>query len=453
MSAASRPLPTDAAARCLPSLADLLGRALFAVDGSGRVVAWSREAQRLTGLGEEEVLGVALERLDDGPARLGATLREAADAGRAGDLEARWRVAHGPLAGRRLGVRLALHFEDADGLAVGVMRALPSGPGADVDLIGSSAPLREALRKLRRAAESSVTTLIMGESGTGKELAALALHRWSPRSEGPFVAVHCSAIPRELIESELFGHVRGAFTGAREARRGVFEQASGGTLFLDEIGELDEALQVKLLRVLETREVRPIGSDRTVPVDVRLVTATHRDLAEALAAGRVREDFYYRIRVFEVRMPSLRERREDIVPLAEHFLSELSERHQRPGLRFDAGAEAALLAHRWPGNVRELKNAVEHAFVLAEGDRVRATDLPLELRELGDAPVAGQLGALGLPARSGEERRRILDALEAHGWNRTRTAEALGISRVTLWKKIRQHRLDDGTFRGGSTGR
>jgi two-component system response regulator HydG len=299
--------------------------------------------------------------------------------------------------------------------------------------------MRTVFERLGRAAPSDVTVLLTGESGTGKELAARALHALSARAEGTFQAVHCAALATSLLEAELFGHAAGAFTGAQRERVGHVEAAHGGTLFLDEVGELSPELQVKLLRVLQEREVVRIGESRPRPVDVRIVSATNRDLRDEVARGRLREDFYYRIAVFEVRMPALRERPEDVPLLARHILTELTARSRRAPVRVAPEAMDTLLAYTWPGNVRELRNALESALVTCDGDLLRATDLPLHVRQR-----AGRTASWS-PSEE-VERRALLAALQRFGWNRTRTAEALGMSRVTLWKRIRRYALEPDIF-------
>jgi two-component system, NtrC family, response regulator HydG len=290
-------------------------------------------------------------------------------------------------------------------------------------LVGKSEPMREVYRKLRLAARSDVTVLLTGESGTGKELAALAIHARSARASKPFVAVNCSAIPETLLESELFGHVKGAFTGAIRDRAGLFQEADGGTLFLDEIGDMSPALQVKVLRGLQEREVRRVGGDKATQVDVRVLAATHRDLAALVAEGKIREDFYYRVNVFDIPLPPLRERRGDIPLLVRHFLGEGT---------INGEAMRVLMNHDWPGNVRELRNAMEHAGVTAAGGTITAAHLPASLRK----PAAA-----GLAPEERSERERVRQALAASGWNRTQAAARLGISRVTVWKKIRRFGL------------
>ncbi|WP_374265297.1 sigma-54-dependent transcriptional regulator [Zoogloea sp.] len=302
-----------------------------------------------------------------------------------------------------------------------VLQRQVDGLGGQVDgLVGHSEAMHRLSDLIRRVAPMPSTVLILGESGVGKEVAARALHQISPRAERSFVALNCAAVSAELMESELFGHVRGAFTGAREARRGLFHYANGGTLFLDEIGELPLALQTKLLRVLEERRIRPIGSEAEVPVDVRVVAATNRDLRAEVAAGRFRQDLFYRLEVVTVAIPPLRERREDIAELAGHFNAQLSTRLGLPPLPLTPADLARLSAYAWPGNVRELRNLVERALILgglpATGEAAGFADpLPLSLAEV--------------------EKRHILAVLEQCGGNRARAAALLGVSRKTLDRK------------------
>lgn len=436
----------------IEAASSLTGTPLFVCGPDARIRVWSREAERLTALPAQSVLGQALDGLDRGPGRVGPRMREWA-ASRTPDSEGpstmafALELAVGPRRGACFDLETVRVEREGERLFVGRLVPRPAGAGAQLGLVAESRLMREVLRQLQRAAASQVTTLVRGESGTGKELAARAIHAWSPRAAGPFVAINCAALSPSLLEAELFGHVRGAFTGADADRPGVFVEAHGGTLFLDEVGEVAPEVQVKLLRVLQQREVRPVGSDRARPVDVRLVTATNRDLHRGLEDGSIREDFYYRIRVFEVVLPPLRERRDDILPIARELLTRIARDSARPALTLAPDAERALTGHTWPGNVRELLNALEHASVMCEADTIRADCLPIELRPErrgGHAPI----GALGLESGSEAERERVLRALEAHGWNRTATADALGIRRVTLWKKIRAFRLDEGVFSG-----
>jgi two-component system response regulator AtoC len=312
-------------------------------------------------------------------------------------------------------------------------------------LVGSSEVMQEVLRQVRKIAPQKVSVLLQGESGTGKELVARALHELSPRASLPFVAVNCGAIPAELIESELFGHVRGAFTDAVRTKKGLLVEADGGTLFLDEVGELPLALQPKLLRFLQEQEVRPVGDVRARQVDVRVVAATSRDLARDVAAGRFREDLLYRLDVVRVRLPSLRERPEDVPALAAHFLTKYGRlRPDLPGLTLGDDARDALLAHRWPGNVRELEHALERAVVLADGPLIHEQDLPDAVRAPAHPPTpaagAGTPDDLSVKrATRALEERLIRAALERTGGNRTRAAELLDLSYRALLYKIRDY--------------
>ncbi|HEX4383586.1 MAG TPA: sigma-54 dependent transcriptional regulator [Myxococcales bacterium] len=305
-------------------------------------------------------------------------------------------------------------------------------------LVATDPLMLAVAEQIRKVAATNATVLLLGESGTGKEVAARAVHSESPRSAGPFVAVNCAAITETLLESEIFGHEKGAFTGATEARRGRFELADGGTLFLDEVGELAPGLQSKLLRVLEERKFERVGGSRTVSVDVRLVAATNRDLAVEMQAGRFRADLYHRLAVFPIRMPPLRERKKDVIPLAEHLLLRIGEDLGRRGLSLSKSAQAALLARDWPGNVRELRNVLERAAILTDGKQ-------LEAEHLG-AFVAAAPAVVAAPAGSAAtlkdaERAAIAAALAATGGHRKQAAERLGIGERTLYDKIKEYGL------------
>jgi two-component system, NtrC family, response regulator AtoC len=312
------------------------------------------------------------------------------------------------------------------------------------NLVGASEPMQEVLRQLRKLAPRKTTVLVSGESGTGKELVARALHELSPRAAFSFVAVNCGAIPSELIESELFGHVKGAFTDASRAKKGLAEEADGGTLFLDEIGELPLPLQPKLLRFLEDEEVRPLGDVRARKVDVRLVAASGRDLRRAAAQGQFREDLLYRLDVVGLKLPPLRDRRDDIPALAAHFLARYARlRPELAGVRLSDEARDALLAHRWPGNVRELEHALERAVVLADGPVIREEDLPDTVRAAPAAAVRPVPGTLSIKrATRALEEQLIRAALEETGGNRTRAAELLELSYRALLYKIKDYGVE-----------
>ena len=320
--------------------------------------------------------------------------------------------------------------------------AIGAGPTLFAGMVATSKAMRDVFQLVRDLAESDATVLITGESGTGKELVARALHKHSPRRAGPFVAVNCGAIPADLLESELFGHVRGAFTGAVRDREGRFELARGGALFLDEVGDLPLPLQVKLLRVLQERTFERVGDGRTLRSDARILAATNRDLKREVAEGRFREDLLYRLRVVPIAIPPLRERREDIEPLAHHLLARVTGRQGR-ALRLSPDALRVLLDHAWPGNARELENALEYAVAVCKGQTIHEGDLPAEVRERAPG-VAARADSEPAPSlvreapAGGGERARLMDALVRCRWNREKAAAELGMSRTTLWRKMRE---------------
>jgi PAS domain S-box-containing protein len=439
----------------LRALADALPDGLFTTDAEGTVTFWNRAAERITGWSKEEALGKSCSLL-------------------AGDAERGCSCGVGPL---RCGLasssrsskvctvrtkdgRLVLIVKNAvplladDGRPVGALESfteagaaeLREGPAAacgtpeplaDGDflgLVGRDPAMRELYRTIELVARSASTVMILGESGAGKERVAEAIHRASPRAAGPFVRVSCSALNENLLESELFGHVKGAFTGALRDRRGRFQEAHGGTLLLDEIGDVSPLVQLKLLRVIEQREIERVGDSQPVKVDVRLVCATHRELRQLVAEGRFRADLYFRLAVFPLRVPALREHPDDLPLLAARFLARLGAAGAAPALGADA--LRALRAHAWPGNVRELQNVLEYAALRAAGGEIRAHHLPADV---GAAPRSPAAPTDAAEARAAEERRRLVEALERSGWNRTRAAQALGVSRVTLWKRIKRH--------------
>jgi len=319
------------------------------------------------------------------------------------------------------------------------------------NIIGNSAAMQPVFDVIHQASPTQATVLIQGESGTGKELVAHAIHNLSTRAKGPFVSVHCAALSSTLLESELFGHEKGAFTGAVAQRRGRFEMADGGTLFLDEVSEIEMSVQVKLLRVLEERRFERVGGSAAVEVDIRLVTATNRDLKERVAAGKFREDLFFRLDVVNITLPPLRERPGDVPLLCRHFLEEFSAKNGKPIEGLTPDAVNVLSAYRWPGNVRELRNTIEKMVVLARGPRLTARDLPPNIKEeVRRTGTAQPPEASAAPAAPGggsladTERRMILDTLARCGQNRTKAAEALGISRRTLHRKLRQYRQETG---------
>ena len=320
------------------------------------------------------------------------------------------------------------------------LAARTGAPGAPRGVVGASEAMQRTLALVARAQATHATVLLTGETGTGKEILARAIHTGGTRAHGAFVALNCAAFPEALLESELFGHARGAFTGADRAKAGLFVAADGGTLFLDEVGETSLPFQVKLLRALQEREVRPVGGTKTQRVDVRVVAATNRELRREVERGAFRADLYYRLAVFPIRVPALRERREDIEPLARHFLALHGEREGKPGCRLAADACHLLCSHGWPGNVRELENEMLRALALSErGDAIPAARLSARLGETVEA--IRELGAEAEPLRvtlARVESWLLRRSLASHGGRRAETARALGITREGLHKKMRR---------------
>ena len=445
----------------LADIVDELAVGVFTVDENGNFVAWSKGAERITGYSSDVVIGKPCNLLEGPNCKGFGSLKELLGSPALPDSgicnqecklmsqDGREVYIHGNV---RILQNESGQIDGALGSFIDVTsmvlanekiavlsRQSVTGFGFE-ELVGNSESMREAFRQLKIAADSDVTVYITGESGTGKELAARAIHAQSSRKDKPFLAINCSAIPESLLESELFGHVKGAFTGAAVDKLGMFETATAGTLFLDEIGDVSPAIQVKLLRVLQEREIRRVGDTRTRPVDVRLITATNKNLKELVASGDIREDFYYRIHVFEVRMPPLREHKDDIPFLVDRFIKDVCKRK-------DAGIDGiardtldVLMAYHWPGNVRELRNTVERACAAATGDRITYLDLPLDIRHQGG--LGTEAGCTQLTDRESKERTQIVEALRQTGGNRTKAAALLGTSRVTLWKKIGKYAIE-----------
>jgi two-component system response regulator HydG len=324
---------------------------------------------------------------------------------------------------------------------VKVLRRAVGGAPRFNEILGNSEPVRQMCDLVERVAETDASVLVTGESGTGKELIAKALHLRSSRHEGPFVAINCAAMPENLLESELFGHVRGAFTDARSSRQGLFVRATGGTLLLDEIGEMPAGMQAKLLRALQERTVRPVGGDEETPFDVRILAATNLDLEVEVEEHRFREDLFYRINVVRIHVPPLRARGGDILLLAQHFLERYAAHSRRPVVGIMSGAAEKLSSYSWPGNVRELQNCIERAVALAPFDHVAEGDLPEKIRSHKPARVELQASELGefLPMDE-VERRYIARVLDAVGGNKTLAAQILGFDRRTLYRKLERER-------------
>ena len=310
------------------------------------------------------------------------------------------------------------------------------------NIIGRSPPLLEVLDSASRVAHTDATVLVLGETGTGKELLAKAIHFNSLRRDRPFVTINCGAIPGELLESELFGHVKGSFTGAMNHKRGKVEMAEGGTLFLDEIGEMSLDLQVRVLRLLQEREIEKVGATNLIRVDVRIIAATHRNLEALVAEGKFREDLYYRLAVIPISLPPLRERSGDIAELVRHFFDRSKIKHGRPDLNLPAALMPYLVNYRWPGNIRELENIIERLVLLSRGDEVALADLPPVLRraQQGAEPQAPDSAASGLGLKA-VERELIIQALRDSNWNQTKAARQLAVSRKTLLYRMAKYGL------------
>jgi DNA-binding NtrC family response regulator len=430
-----------------------LGRICMALDGDFRVryaselldaLLGPEVGARVRGLSIESLLGSELFGLD-GPLRKALLAGEKREGWRAvlhvASGQARlMSVSAAPLVHDRLGVcdpaaryLVVLRPEDDTGVEAG-------GPIAGFGLIARSPAMTRVFRMIDVLQHSESTVLVTGESGTGKEVMARIIHAHSPRKSGPFVAVNAAALPGELLESELFGHVRGAFTGAVRDRAGRFEAAEDGTLFLDEVGDVPLHLQVKLLRVLQEHTFERVGDSQTRRTNARIIAATNRNLRRLVADGRFREDLYYRLRVFPIELPPLRSRREDIEPMARLLLSRLGSRTGR-ALRLSPEAIRVLLSHDWPGNVRELENALEFAATVCQGQTLHPEDLPPEIAPAPMAPAedagVAPLRPRGSAAPPAVADRGLLGALEENRWNRVATARALGVSRSTLWRRMR----------------
>ncbi|MBS2014462.1 MAG: sigma-54-dependent Fis family transcriptional regulator [Deltaproteobacteria bacterium] len=318
--------------------------------------------------------------------------------------------------------------------------AVADGDVGESQIVGQSGAMRRVYELITRVGESDASVLIHGETGTGKELIARGIHLRSRRKDGPFVAINCAAVPHSLLESELFGHARGAFTDAKVQRTGLFVQASGGTLFLDEIGELPLDVQPKLLRALQERKVRPIGANQEIPFDARIVAATNRNLEDEVYEKRFREDLYYRINVVKIDVPPLRERGGDVLHLAQHFLKQFATRNEKATLELSTTAAEKLMAYNWPGNVRELENCMEHAVALARFDQITVEDLPEKIRAYrAERFVVAANDPTEIVTMDELERRYILRVLALVGGNKSRAAQVLGFDRRTLYRKLERY--------------
>lgn len=431
------------------SVLDSISDGVMTLDRNWRILSWNRAAERITGFKKEEVIGQVCEEL------FGLSFcRERCPVDKAlmcghprQDIEVSIRNKNHQII--HLVVNAAPLY-DVDGTVMGGLETFRDVSRSHwmrqelknqynyEEMVGVSTSMLEVFGVLESLIETDTTVLIQGESGTGKELIARALHFYGPRKDNPFVAINCSAIPEGMLESELFGHAKGAFTGAVRSHRGKFELANGGTLFLDEISEISQTVQVKLLRVLEERVFQRLGENTNVRIDIRLVTATNRKLREMVLNGSFREDLYYRLSVFPVNLPPLRERLEDIPHLVTHFIDKFN---KQMGKRIHGIADDVLEIfeeYPWPGNIRELANSIEHAFVHAKGVLIHRSDLPHHILSPPDVLSAGK-AYIRPQAVDRMERDLIVKQLNEAGWNKTRAAKKLGMSRSTLWRKMERY--------------
>ena len=432
---------------------DTMPGGLYTVDTDGRVTSWNRAMEEITGLSASEVLGQFCSFLEGdtcfgGPCSSGGDCcplfaegiiqgRRCTIKGRDGrplSIMKNARLMYSPGGELLGGIEAVTDISSLVDLEhqLAQLRKEVSGRARFGRIVGSHPSMQRLYEMIEMAASVQTSVLITGATGTGKELVAKAIHQSGHRKEGPYVRVHCAALSETLLESELFGHVRGSFTGATANRKGRFEAADGGTVFLDEIGDISETVQTKLLRVLQEHEFERVGDSRTIPVDIRVITATNRDLEKLCDEGRFRRDLYYRLAVMPITVPNLRDRRSDLPLLIEHFIERLNSDLGRSVRGVTPEVMERLMAYHWPGNVRELENAVEHAFVLARSDSLDTDCLP------GSVIEGGSRATGPAAAAPGPDLETVQGALDATGWNRTRAAESLGVSRVTLWKWMKK---------------
>jgi two-component system, NtrC family, response regulator HydG len=450
----------------LTEVMNLMAEGLMVMDLSGRIVLWNQAMERMTGFSESEALGQPCSILECTPIGLDDPIDLPDKCPLLTDLQResckRECLLHDKKGHAIPVLRHATHFRGPDKEALGIVEMVSDlrpvkyleeqvvDLGRDAPkrqhvggLVGKSHGMQAVYERIGLAGDSEATVLVLGETGTGKELVAEAIHFAGPRKNGPLVKVNCSALSEGLLESELFGHVKGAFTGAVQDRTGRFEAAQGGTLFLDEIGDISPLIQLKLLRVLQEREIEAVGSSEVRAVDVRVIAATHRDLKALVKSGQFRQDLFYRLRVFSIDVPPLRLRKDDIPLLVEAFRDRFNRTTGKAIRNLDSQALHCFMDYCWPGNVRELENAIEHAFVTCQGEEIGLFDLPVELRKT--ELRAAECLSMGAPADTAHTstagqscQSTLVETLTACNWNKAEVARRLGVDRATIWRKMKQ---------------
>jgi PAS domain S-box-containing protein len=449
----------------LAQVVDTMAEGVFVVDSAHRIVLWNKAMELLTGYSQAEVLGKDCSLLQCGGRHSSEADRHSCplfdrDETASGRLECLLR----DRGGQQIPIlKSASVLKDAHGAILGLVESITdlrplryleqrveeignaSVPVRRMGrLVGSSDRMHMVYERTHLAANSHTTVLILGETGTGKELVAEAIHFASARKQGPLVKVNCSALSENLLESELFGHVKGAFTGAIKDKVGRFEAANGGTIFLDEIGDISPLIQLKLLRVLQEKEIEPVGSSQTQKVDVRVLAATNKDLRSMVREGRFRQDLYYRLRVFQIDLPALREHKEDIPLLVEAFMERFNRQTGKSIRSISDEVKQCFMDYCWPGNVRELENTIEHAYVTCQGNEIGLFDLPPELRmtEFRAAECRGRAETRppgkSVAASGATTRDQLVKMLESCGWSKAEAARRLGLNRATIWRKMKQ---------------